>query len=32
MLASHPQLSIKQLRFYARFIIVCLLLNKKEVR
>lgn len=24
--------SVKQLKFYARFIIVCLLLNKKEVR
>ena len=26
------QQSVKQLRFYARFIIVCLLMNKKEVR
>ena len=25
------QQSVKQLRFYARFIIVCLLMNKKEV-
>eukprot|EP00798_Chlamydomonas_sp_ICE-L_P005137 gene5137-34944_t len=30
LLSSNPQLCIKQLRFYARFIIVCLLMNKKE--
>jgi hypothetical protein len=30
--ATDPNLAIKQLRYFARFIIICLLLNRREVR
>ena len=30
--AAQPSAAARQLRFYARFIVVCLLLNRKEVR
>jgi hypothetical protein len=29
--ATDPNLAIKQLRYFARFIIICLLLNRREV-
>lgn len=31
LLSSRPELVVKKLRYYARFIVVCLLLNKMDL-